>query len=280
MSNKFEDIINQQRDSWNNFSSGWKKWDSVTMQFLKPVGDEIIQQLALKDNHLVLDVASGTGEPGLTIAEIVNKGKVIGIDLSEGMLETAKEHAASRGITNYQTEAGDVSKLPFPDQTFNAISCRMGFMFFPDILSTLQEMRRVLKPKGRLAVSVWGSPQQNFWVTVTMGTISHMLDLQPPPKEAPGMFRCALPGFMAEQFDKSGFSNIVESEINTALNMDADIYWEMITEIGAPIVAAMSDSDTQKRDQIKKEVLKKIHGKFPNGDIKMQGLALLISGEA
>jgi hypothetical protein len=107
-----------------------------------------------------------------------------------------------------------------------------------------------------------------------------MLDLQPPPKEAPGMFRCALPGFMAEQFDKSGFSNIVESEINTALNMDADIYWEMITEIGAPIVAAMSDSDTQKRDQIKKEVLKKIHGKFPNGDIKMQGLALLISGEA
>ena len=52
-------------------------------------------------------------------------------------------------------------------------------------------------------------------------------------------------------------SNIVESEINTALNMDADIYWEMITEIGAPIVAAMSDSDTQKRDQIKKEVLNK-----------------------
>lgn len=280
MTDSQKEIIDQQRDSWNKFSSGWKKWDSVNMQFLKPVGDEIIQQLALKDNHIVLDVASGTGEPGLTIAEIVSKGKVTGIDLSEGMLETAKEHAASRGISNYQTETGDVSKLPFLDKTFNAISCRMGFMFFPDILSTLQEMLRVLKPGGRLAASVWGAPQQNFWVTVTMGTIAQLMDLPPPPADAPGMFRCASPGFMANQFEKAGFKNVNEHEVGTGLKMDAETYWEMITEVGAPIVAAMSEADTQMRKKIKHEVFRKIHEKFPEGNINLTGTAILISGEA
>lgn len=277
MSDKLEEIINQQRDSWNSFSPGWKKWDSVNMQFLMPVGQSIIQHLDLEDDHNVLDVASGTGEPGLSIAEIVSKGKVIGIDLSEGMLETAREHAASRNITNYQTKTADVSKLPFPDQSFDAISCRMGFMFFPDILSTLNEMRRVLKPGGKIAISVWGPPQNNFWVTVTMGTINQLMELPPPPKDAPGMFRCAEPGFIAEQFEKSGFKNIKESEVNTALTMDASTYWEMITEVGAPIVAAMSNADATKQEQIKKEVFKKIHEKFPNGEASLQGLALLIS---
>ncbi len=280
MSDQLKIIINQQRESWNSFSSGWKKWDGVNMQFLKPVGDEMIQQLALKNNHVVLDVASGTGEPGLTIAEIVDNGSVIGIDLSEGMLETAKQHADSRSIRNYQTQTGDVSKLPFPDKSFDAISCRMGFMFFPDISSTLQEMRRVLKPGGRLAASVWGPPQQNFWVTVTMGTINQLMDLPPPPADAPGMFRCALPGFMTEQLVKAGFSNVTEQEVGTGLKMDAETYWEMITEVGAPIVAAMSEADSQMREQIKNEVFRKIHGKFPDDNINLQGSAILICGDA
>jgi ubiquinone/menaquinone biosynthesis C-methylase UbiE len=280
MSNELKEIINQQRDSWNSFSSGWKKWDSVNMEFLKPVGEGIIQQLKLKNNDIVLDVASGTGEPGLSIAEIVSAGKVVGMDLSEGMLETAKERAEIRGISNYQTEIGDVSKLPFLDKTFNAISCRMGFMFFPDIQSTLQEMRRVLKSGGRLAASVWGSPQQNFWVTVTMGTINQLMNLPPLPADAPGMFRCASPGFMTEQFEKAGFSNVTEHEVGTGLKMDAETYWEMITEVGAPIVAAMSQADAQMRDQIKHEVFRKIHEKFPDNNINLQGSAILICGVA
>ncbi len=280
MSDQQINIITQQRDSWNSFSSGWKKWDSVNMQFLKPVADEIIKQLALKDDDIVLDVASGTGEPGLTIAEIVKKGKVIGIDLSEGMLDAAKEHAESRNIKNYQTETGDVSKLSFPDNNFNAISCRMGFMFFPDILCTLQEMKRVLKPGGRLAASVWGPPQQNFWVTVTMRTIAQLMDLPPPPADAPGMFRCASPGFMVEQFEKAGFNTIKEQKISIGLKINAETYWEMITEVGAPIVAAMSEADTQMREQIQKEVFRKIHEKFPEGNVNLQGSAILISANA
>ena len=280
MPNSTDEVINQQRNSWNSFSSGWKKWDSVNMQFLKPVGEKIIHKLNLNEKDSVLDVASGTGEPGLSIAQIVHAGKVVGIDISEGMLQTAREHAASRNITNYQTQTSDVTVLPFPDRSFDAISCRMGFMFFADIAATLNEMHRVLKPGAGLAASVWASPQQNFWVTVTMGTINQMLELPPPPPDAPGMFRCAKPDFMVKHFTDAGFKNVTVSEVDTGLNLDAETYWEMITEVGAPIVAAMSNTDTAMKAAIKTEVFRKIHEKFPDGNINMQATALLIHGEA
>src|SRR4029078_10153824 len=139
MDNQLTQIRDQQKESWNKFSAGWKKWDEMTMDFLKPVGDEIIEKLNLKGNEIVLDIAAGTGEPGLTFATILKDGKVISTDLSEQMLEIAKENAMKRGLRNFETQACDVSKLPFQDNSFDAISCRFGFMFFPDMLMAAKE---------------------------------------------------------------------------------------------------------------------------------------------
>jgi len=136
--------------------TGWRKWDDFTMEFLRPMGEEIIRALDLKDTDKVLDVAAGTGEPGLTITSIVKKGKVIITDLAEGMLDVARDNASKKGITNYETLACDVCELPFADETFDVVSCRFGFMFFPDMLLAAKEMARVLKPRGRIATSVWG----------------------------------------------------------------------------------------------------------------------------
>ena len=95
-------IREQQKEIWNRFSPGWKKWDDLTMNFLKPMGDEIIHLIKPKDIDVVLDVASGTGEPGLTIATKLRGGIVVATDLSEGMLEVARENAARRGIKNLE----------------------------------------------------------------------------------------------------------------------------------------------------------------------------------
>lgn len=124
MEQQLEQIREQQKESWNKFSSGWKKWDVLTMEFLKPMGDEIIQLIKPKGTDVILDIAAGTGEPGLTIATMLNGGKVIITDLAEDMLKTAREKATKRGIKNIETLACDVSELPFADNTFDAISCR------------------------------------------------------------------------------------------------------------------------------------------------------------
>ena len=280
MEQHLEQIREQQKASWNKFSSGWKKWDDLTMDFLKPMGDEIIRMLNPKGNDVVLDVAAGTGEPGLTIASMLSGGKVIITDLAEDMLVIARESAKQRGIENIEIRACDVCDLPFPDNTFDAISCRFGFMFFPDMLLAAKEMVRVLKPGGRIATSVWYSPEKNFWVTAIMGTINRNMELPPPPPGSPGMFRCAKDGFMTDLFSQAGVKNIRTKEVAGKMNCKTtDVYWNMMTEIGAPIVAALSKADDAMKEKIKKEVFQTVNQKYPSGNISIESSAIVVYGE-
>jgi ubiquinone/menaquinone biosynthesis C-methylase UbiE len=280
MEPQLEQIREQQKESWNKFSAGWKKWDDLTMDFLKPVGDKIIQLIDPKNNDVILDVAGGTGEPGLTIAGMLNGGKVVITDLAEDMLDIARQNAIQKGIKNVEFRACDVCELPFADYTFDAISCRFGFMFFPDMLLAAKEMVRVLKPGGRIATSVWNIPEKNFWVTATMGTINKNMELPAPPPGAPGMFRCAKDGFIAGLFAEAGLKNIAQKEVSGKLNCKtADVYWNMMTEIAAPIVAALSKADDAMKEKIKREVYQAINQKYPEGDVVIDSSALVIYGE-
>ena len=280
MEQQLEQIRDQQKQSWNKFSAGWKKWDELVMDFLKPMGDEIIRLLNPQKNDVILDVASGTGEPGLTIAAKLSGGKVIITDLADHMLEIARENAESRGIYNIETVTCDVCDLPFPDNTFDAISCRFGFMFFPDMLLAANEMVRVLKPGGKIATSVWNIPEKNFWVTAIMGTINKNIELPPPPPGSPGMFRCAKDGFISDIFSQVGLKNISQTEIFGKLNCKtSDAYWGMQTEVGAPIVAALSKASDDMKEKIKIETYAALSQKYPDGNIIIDSSALVIYGE-
>jgi ubiquinone/menaquinone biosynthesis C-methylase UbiE len=280
MEQPLEQIREQQKQSWNTFSSGWKKWDDLIMDFMKPAGDEIIQMLHPESDHIVLDVATGTGEPGLTIASMLNGGKVIITDLSDDMLEIARANAARRGIINIEITACDVCELPFADNTFDAISCRFGFMFFPDMLMAAKELVRVLKPGGKIATAVWNVPEKNFWVTAIMGTINKNMELPAPPPGAPGMFRCAKDGLMTDLLSQAGLKNISQKEVNGKLNSKtAEAYWNMMLDVGAPIVAALSKADEATKEKIRREVLEAVNKRYPEGDIMIEASALVIYGE-
>lgn len=280
MEPQLEQIREQQKETWNKFSPGWRKWDDFTMDFLKPMGEEIIRSLNLKDTDTVLDVAAGTGEPGLTIASIVKNGKVVITDLAEGMLEVAHDNAAKKGITNYETVACDVCELPFEDETFDAISCRFGFMFFPDMLMAAKEMARVLKPGGVMATSVWGVPEKNFWITATMSTLNKNMQLPAPPPGAPGMFRCGNPGFLADLFEQAGLKNVSEKEITGKVNYsDNEIYWNFMNDVVAPVVAAMNKADDAMKLKIKKEVFELVDQKYPDKKAALDYGAVIVCGE-
>lgn len=277
---EIEQIRDQQKETWNKFSPGWKKWDELTMDFLKPMGDEIIKLLNLKSDAIVLDVAAGTGEPGLTIASHLNGGKVVSTDLAEGMLEVAQENAKKRGIKNFETIVCDVCELPFADNTFDAISCRFGFMFFPDMQLAIKEMTRVLKPGGKIATAVWNIPEKNFWITATMGTISKNVEITPPPPGAPGMFRCSKAGLMSDLFSQAGLKNVSENEVLGKLKCKTtDVYWNLMNDVAAPVVAALSKTDDTMRQKIKEEVYSLVNQKYPDNNVVIDSSALVIYGE-
>ncbi len=280
MEQQLEAIREQQKAVWNKFSPGWKKWDEFTMDFLKPYGDEIIKQLTLKDTDVVLDVAAGTGEPGLTIASIVKNGKVIITDLADDMLVIGHENATNKGIKNVEFSVCDVSELPFANNTFDAISCRMGFMFFPDMLLAAKEMVRVLKPGGKIAASVWNIPEKNFWITATMGAMNKNIEMPVVPPGSPGMFRCAKDGYIADLFSQAGLKNISQNEVAGKMNSKTtNTYWSFMTSVVAPVVDALSKTDEATKEKIKQEVYFAVSQKYPDGNIMVDANALIISGE-
>ncbi|MBB6330684.1 ubiquinone/menaquinone biosynthesis C-methylase UbiE [Chryseobacterium sediminis] len=280
METQLEQIRDLQKKTWNQSSPGWRKWDELTMDFLKPVGDEIIQKLKPQGDNYVLDIAAGTGEPGLTIATMLNNGKVVITDLAEGMLEVARENAVKRGIKNVETIVCDVSELPFQDNMFDVISCRMGFMFFPDMLMAAKEMIRVLKPGGRIAASVWNGPDKNLWFTTAMSSVNRNMALPPPSPGTPGMFRCAEENLIADLFSKAGFKDISQKNIEGKLNCGtADVYWGFASEVVGPVVNSLSMADDPLRQKIKSEVYKTINDTYPDGKVAIGFSANVIYGE-
>jgi ubiquinone/menaquinone biosynthesis C-methylase UbiE len=280
MDSQLIQIRDNQKEIWNRFSPGWKKWDELNMNFLKPLGDELIRLIKPKDVNVILDIASGTGEPGITIASMLKGGLVVISDLAEGMIDIAREKATVRGIKNLQFVACDVTELPFPDNSFDSISCRLGFMFFPDMLLAAKEMVRVLKPGGRIATAVWNMPEKNFWATAIMSNITRNIQLPATPPGAPGLFRCANCGFLTDLFKQAGLKNISEREIRGKMDFGSmETYWSFMTEVVAPVVAAMSKADDSTKSKIKNEVFNSILRKYPDGKVDIDSSAIVIYGE-
>ncbi|MBP9924363.1 MAG: methyltransferase domain-containing protein [Cyclobacteriaceae bacterium] len=280
MEQQFEEIRATQKASWNKFSPGWKKWELELHDHMQPAADAIISLLKPKGSQLILDIAAGTGEPAFSIASRLTAGKVILTDLADEMLDIAREKASKKGITNVEFRACDVCELPFADNTFDGVSCRMGFMFFPNMLLAAKEILRVLKPGGRIATSVWSTPEKNFWVTALSETINRNMQLPVPSPETPGIFRCSQSGLMTSTFNQAGFKNISESEVICKLKCGTtETYWQMMTEIAAPVVAALSKGDDAMKDKIKREVYELVNKKYPDGNVIMDGSALIIYGE-
>src|SRR5205814_2642708 len=125
-------------------------------------------------------IAAGTGEPGLTVAKLAPRGHVVLTDLAAQMLGIAARRANAQRITNFETKVCSADDLPFGDATFDSISVRFGYMFFPDAAKATAEFARVLKPGGRICSSVWVKPEENPWTTILMRAIATEVVLPSP----------------------------------------------------------------------------------------------------
>ncbi len=229
-----------------------EKWKAKSAAMGKPVTDALVEYAAPQLGMQVLDVATGTGEPAITIAMRVGpQGHVTALDLSAELLDVAKGRAQERGLKNFVAQQGDVHQLPFPNDYFDLVTSRFGVMFFRDPALALREIRRVLRPQARACFLVWGSFDQPYWQS-TMGIVRRHVGgplLQPG---GPDPFCFAEPRKLSQLLRDAGFREVHEETINVAWTWPgaAEELWEYARSVSVPFRAML--------DRVPKELWPKI----------------------
>ena len=274
-----EEIREGQRATWAGLSVSWARWDEVIMDQLRPVGEAMIEALGVADDQQHLDIASGTGEPGLTVAKRAPAGHVVLTDLAAEMLAVAESRARAQGIGNVETRVCSADDLPFPDAAFDSVTVRFGYMFFPDPAAATAEIARVLKPGGRVAASVWVRPEDNPWTSIVMQAIAAEVDVPPPDPDRPSMFRCAAPGVVSGFFESCGLRDVSEQDVAVALvTQSPEQYWEMSSEHMSLAAAALKQVQAPARERIEQAVLSAVRAYEAQGVVRVPGMARCIVG--
>lgn len=274
-----DEIRDAQRATWADLSASWDKWDSMIMDQLRPVGDAMLDSLHIAVDQQHLDIACGTGEPGLTVARHAPRGRIVLTDLVPEMLEVAARRAAAQGITNIETTVCSADALPFDDATFDSVSVRFGYMFFPDLAAATAQFARVLRPDGRLCASVWMGPDANPWTSIALAAIASEVDVPPADPDRPGIFRCAAPGLVTRLYEDAGLREVAEWEVGLqTVTRTPDEYWDLITEHVAPVAAALRQADPAARKRIRARTITRV-AEFERDDaVRVPGRARCIAG--
>jgi SAM-dependent methyltransferase len=202
----------------------------------QPVTDALVEYAQPSPGMKVLDLASGTGEPAISVAlRVGDHGHVTALDLSADLLEIAARRARSRRLDNFTTQQADAHSLPFADNTFDLATSRFGVMFFRDPELALGELRRTLRPGARACFLAWGSFDQPYWQT-TMGVVHRHVGGPLLDPSGPDPFRFAAPGSLSAILRSAGFHE-VEEEIKTlpwTWLGPAEEVWEQAQAVSVP----------------------------------------------
>jgi ubiquinone/menaquinone biosynthesis C-methylase UbiE len=257
-----------------------EKWKAKSAAMGRDVTEALVEYARPKPAMKILDLASGTGEPAISLAVRVGAGgHVTALDLSSDLLQVASERAQQRGLTNFCTQQADAHRLPFADQSFDLVTSRFGVMFFEDCEKALREVHRVLKPGARACFLAWGPFEQPYWSS-TIGVVVQYLGGPAIVAGEPDPFKFSRAGSLSDVMRKAGLTNVDEEAKSVSWTWPgaAEEVWQYVESVSTPFRALMQRVPPEERDQLDREVLTAIR-QYEDGDsIKFGAAVVLASG--
>jgi SAM-dependent methyltransferase len=210
-----------------------------------PVTAALVRALDPQPGDVVLDLAAGTGD--LTEALAPHVARVISTDFSAAMVEAARR----RGIPKAEHRVLDMQALDLPDASVAAVGCRYGLMLVPDPELALREIRRVLRPGGRLAFATWAPAKRNPWATA-YGPVLLERGLQEPPQPGePGQFALGTPVEIEPLVLGAGFGEVSVEEVAVEYRFPGwDEYRRVVTRLAASLRAVLERLDESVRAEV------------------------------
>jgi len=241
---------------WNE--QGGPRWVQLQQKLdaqIGPLGLVAFQRAEIKPGERVVDVGCGCGQTSLELAERVGpNGSVLGVDISQPMLNRAQERQKELGVTNLEFLNADAQTHQFARERFDLIFSRFGVMFFEDPIAAFRNLRTALRPNGRLTFLCWQAIEKNAWAGVPLNAaLQHVPPPAPPAPGAPGPFAFANPERVRQILETAGFAAVhckpyeIKLSMGGAATVDEAVAFSL--EIG-PVARLLADADVDTRTRV------------------------------
>jgi ubiquinone/menaquinone biosynthesis C-methylase UbiE len=273
-----QDII----DRWSGAAPFWEKHRDVIRQMFAPVTQSLVEHAHIASGDAVLDIATGPGEPALSVAALVGpEGNVVGIDPIPQMVDAARRAADQANLRNAQFEVAFADSLPFPAGHFDAVISRFGAMFFPSPLDALREVLRVLKPGRTASLAVWGPAETNPFFHALSRVIEQYIEPQPVP-ETQDPFRYATPGKLRSILHEAGALNPSERVLPFSISapVSAEDFWTMRIEMSERLRESVAKLSPARLADVKRQAIEALRDYSTGEGMTLPAQVLIVSGTA
>lgn len=265
--------------SWNDVAGAWGARRDQIEHDKAPTRAALLAAAALQPGDRVLEVGCGTGDLARRIAELVGtSGRVVATDLAGDMVEIARRTLAD--LPQASVACADQVDTGLPDASVDAVVSCMSLMFAPEPALGLQEMRRVLRPGGRLAVAVWAAPEHNPWITaVGMSAMLHGLVQGGPPVKPGEVFSLGDPDVVQRLGEDAGFTDVAVQAVDNPLAVaSADEHIDRVFALTPVLADALARADEAARAAVRRTATEAMERYRTEDGLALPGRALVVSG--
>jgi len=222
-----DEVNRAQREYWaNEGPRQYQDYGDTNEALFAPFGQAMLDAARLEPGEWVLDVGCGYGTSTIEAAErMAPSGRVVGVDISAAMLESAHQRVAAAALDNVELLQADAQVRPFEAGSFHAVISRFGTMFFEDPEAAFANLCRALRPGGRLVFVCWQDPRRSEWVAAALGAVVALLGRAPDlgPPGAPGPFAFADGDRLTRLVTAGGFREVTLETVTRPVRIGRDL---------------------------------------------------------
>lgn len=261
---------------WQAMAPGWERWRAQLEEALAPVRVWLVSELSPQPGDTVLELAAGAGDTGFEAGAIVGeRGRLISTDFSPDMVEVARRRGAELGLENVDYRVMDAERIELDSGAVDGVLCQSGYMLMANPAVALSETRRVLRPGGHLALSVWGAPERNPWASIGGRILIERGHLPPPEPGVPGIFSLASAEHTRALLVGARFTAVRTEEVPVRFAFrDVDEYERWVMEVAGPFAIVVRGLSEREREALRSQLEEAFAPFAADGGYELPGVAL------